>query len=312
MKHLRDQKHILCSGTEDKKTLCKSGYFNLINGYKMPFTCGKNPDGTYRYIKGTCISHFDALKEFDDGLRYLLFKYLSRVEEEIRAFAAYKFDEINKKSEASWFEIPAYDSNCDVSTIVALISKAYSEVSRSKQKYVKFHLDSHKLIPTWVFIKVIRLATFIDFIKYSKDGVRKSLCELYSIKDSRGYNDYSLLINSLHWIRDIRNMCAHNERIYSIVRGNGRIKETYINSLPATYRNESDQKIFDLLVYLKYYLSSHDYKALISEVKRLLTQLAGKLHPNAYNNVRANIGVKNIAHLDLLLANPKNIEYHKF
>ena len=312
IKHLRDQKLIICSGVEDKKILCKSGYFNLINGYKMPFTCGKNPDDTYKYIKGTSISHFYALKEFDDDLRYLLFKYLSKVEEEIRAFAAYKFDEVNKKSGAAWFEIQAYDPNCDVSTIVALISKAYAEISRSKQMYVKFHLDSHKLIPTWVLLKIIRLATFIDFIRHSKDGVRQSLCDLYSIKNARGYNDYSLLINSLHWIRDIRNMCAHNERIYSCVRKNGRIKESYLYTLPSTYRNESDQKIFDLLIYLKYYLSPHDYGILINEVKRLLTELNGKLHPNAYDNVRASIGVKNVTHLDLLLANPKSIEYHKF
>lgn len=40
MKHLRCDKNISCKGTEDKTILCRSGYFNLVNGYKNPFVCG--------------------------------------------------------------------------------------------------------------------------------------------------------------------------------------------------------------------------------------------------------------------------------
>jgi elongation factor P--beta-lysine ligase len=61
------------------------------------------------------------------------------------------------------------------------------------------------------------------------------------------------------------------------------------------------------LVYFKYYLPAFDYEVLILEVKKLLETLSVKLHPNAYNSVRANIGVKDIAHLDLLLTNQKKV-----
>lgn len=37
MKKLRDDKHIQCEGSYDKKILIRSGYFNLINGYKNPY-----------------------------------------------------------------------------------------------------------------------------------------------------------------------------------------------------------------------------------------------------------------------------------
>ena len=39
MKKLRKDKRIDCNGTPHKISLVRSGYFNMINGYKMPFTC---------------------------------------------------------------------------------------------------------------------------------------------------------------------------------------------------------------------------------------------------------------------------------
>lgn len=41
MKKLRDKKKIDCGNTKDKTTLVRMGYFNLVNGYKEPFICGK-------------------------------------------------------------------------------------------------------------------------------------------------------------------------------------------------------------------------------------------------------------------------------
>ena len=40
MRKLRNDKHINCSGSKDKNILIRAGYFNIVNGYKLPFTCG--------------------------------------------------------------------------------------------------------------------------------------------------------------------------------------------------------------------------------------------------------------------------------
>lgn len=36
MKYLRDSKNIICNGSSNKTILIRTGYFNLINGYKTP------------------------------------------------------------------------------------------------------------------------------------------------------------------------------------------------------------------------------------------------------------------------------------
>ena len=312
MKHLRNQKKILCEGSDDKKVLCRAGYFNLVNGYKTPFTNGKDSKGNHIYLPDTSIQHLNDLKEFDDELRILLLKYITKAEEEIRAFAAYKFDEANRNGSIAWYQVSAFNVDQDIRRVIGFISKAYAEIGRSKLEYIQFYMDTHKNIPTWIVTKVINFSTFIDFVQYSKMDVKNALCELYGIVDDKGIYDHKLLIGSLHWMRKVRNVCAHNERLYTIKRDKGRIINMYINLLPKSYKRESNQKLIDLLIYLKYYLESADYECLITNIKDELTALKEKISINAFERVRAEMGIKDISHLDILLADPKNIEYNKF
>ena len=112
-------------------------------------------------------------------------------------------------------------------------------------------------------------------------------------------------------MRKIRNSCAHNERIYTLKR-RGRIIERYLRQLPRSYCRENEQKIMDLLIYLKYYLHHSDYKSLLYSVKTLLERLEANISANAFNNVRAAMGIKDISHLDLLLTDNNKKEYNKF
>ena len=50
MKKLRKDKKIDCNGTPHKISLVRSGYFNMINGYQTPFTCGTDANGNRTYF----------------------------------------------------------------------------------------------------------------------------------------------------------------------------------------------------------------------------------------------------------------------
>ena len=61
MKKLRKDKRIDCNGTPHKISLVRSGYFNMINGYKMPFTCGTDAHGNHIYFPNTTLSQINSL-----------------------------------------------------------------------------------------------------------------------------------------------------------------------------------------------------------------------------------------------------------
>ena len=120
-------------------------------------------------------------------------------------------------------------------------------------------------------------------------------------------------------MRKIRNACAHNERVYCLSRRSssknrtGRILEKYFSLLSSGYSRNLDQKIFDLIVYFKYYLPKSEYKQFVSELKNMSSNLESQIPPHAFEYIRAQIGIRDLSDLDKLIAIPKDdIEYNKF
>ena len=317
MRKLRNDKNIICQGSAHKKILVRAGYFNIVNGYKTPFVSGQDANGNHHYISGTSITQLQSVKKFDDQLRSFLLKYITQVEEETRTLAGYKFDECNNNGAISWYDTNAYSPNKSLQEKMSVISNAYNELSRSQLDYVKFYMDNHEQIPTWIMIKVVNFSTFIDVIRVSKLDVSHSLCNLYGLEDSSGHPNVKLLIGSLHWMRKIRNSCAHNERVYCLTRGqhgsSGRILEKYFRLLGRGYVRDLNQNIFDLIVYFKYFLPKSEYKLFISELKSMLIELQSKIHPHAFEYVHTKMGIKDLSDLDRMVSFPKDeIEYNQF
>ena len=167
MKKLRKDKKIDCNGTPHKISLVRSGYFNMINGYKTPFTCGTDANGNHTYFPNTTLSQINSLKKFDESLRIFLLKYITQVEEEVRTLTGYKFDQCNDNGKIPWYETNAYSSNATLQSKMNTISSAYSELSKSKSEYVQFYMKNHEQIPTWIMIKVVNFSTFIDVLHNS-------------------------------------------------------------------------------------------------------------------------------------------------
>lgn len=65
-----------------------------------------------------------AVKCFDEQLRSSLLKYITQIEEEIRALASYKFDECNSNGMIPWYNTDAYAPNKSLQDKMSVISHA--------------------------------------------------------------------------------------------------------------------------------------------------------------------------------------------
>lgn len=235
-------------------------------------------------------------------------------------FALRLANELEINMNDPWYETNAYSSSATLQSKMNTISSAYSELSKSRSEYVQFYMKNHEQIPTWIMIKVVNFSTFIDVLHNSKTNVTHAICKLYSMYDDNNLPNVKLLIGSLHWLRRVRNSCAHNERVYCIhqtqARNNsasGRILDPYYTQLPTSYSRCTEKNIFDILVYFKYFLPTEEFTPMIIELKKMLIELQNTLQTNAFDNVRGQMGIKNLNVLDALIALPKSkIEYHKF
>ena len=235
-------------------------------------------------------------------------------------FALRLANELEINMNDPWYETNAYSSSATLQSKMNTISSAYSELSKSRSEYVQFYMKNHEQIPTWIMIKVVNFSTFIDVLHNSKTNVTHAICKLYSMYDDNNLPNVKLLIGSLHLLRRVRNSCAHNERVYCIhqtqARNNsasGRVLDPYYTQLPTSYSRCTEKNIFDILVYFKYFLPTEEFTPMIIELKNMLIELQNTLQTNAFDNVRGQMGIKNLNVLDALIALPKSkIEYHKF
>lgn len=297
--YLKNEKRISCD-PNDAESLLRIGYFNLVNGYKTPFTSSRDSNGNHIYTKGTTIKQIIELKNFDDNLRHLLLKVITRIEEEIRTITSYLLEK-NKAKNRGWRSIKSYNPNIAQADVQKLIQRIKNQCKeREDLEYVSFYKRNHPSLPMWIITKVIFLGTFIDLIEYSKPPVIELLCKTYGIEDNDGNYNEKLLIGGLHWVRIVRNACAHNERIYCL-HGEGRIFEKEINKFGKRYKKTKTKSVFDLLIYLRYFMSKNEYAELVSTIKTMLEELEEKVTPYAFNNIRGNMGIKSLEDLDILI-----------
>lgn len=113
------------------------GYFNLINGYKTQFVCGRHPKTSdHIYLPNTSIEQLNSLKKFDDNLRLLL-KYITQIEEEVRTLAALSLIRLTIMEKLDGLILKHSNVN-PLQTRMSVISSAYSELSRSKLNMLSF------------------------------------------------------------------------------------------------------------------------------------------------------------------------------
>lgn len=309
------EKHISCETTDEKKMLIKKGYFNLINGYKMPFISHKLPNGNHVYHDGTSVKKIGQVFKFDRRLSNILLKNLTHVEEEIRNVTAYFFDLYNKNSNESWCNVSCYDERSDEKTILKLIDEIKNEIKaaqKSNNAYIKHYANKDFEIPTWVMIKVLKMTTFTKFLELSNKKVKIAICELYDIEHNATNNEFKILLSALNWIRKTRNACAHNERIIFIQDDNYSVITKYHTILSNAYKKRTRKKqLIDLLIFLKYFNTKKDYNKLINLISIELQQMKQVIGDVVYEKIRVGLGIRNVDHLQVISSKAKTIDYTK-
>jgi abortive infection bacteriophage resistance protein len=286
-----------------------------MNDFVYPYIVSKQKDKDI-YMQNITVASLVDIKTFDDDVRHLIFKYITKVEQEIRTLVAYRFDEINFSIGATWNSVLAYDDRIprtDIKNLIAKIKRELATAVKHDNRYAKFYSQNNGIVPTWVMLKIIKFTSLISFISYCPKSLRISICDLYGIEYDSNNNEFNVLIGSLQWMRKVRNYCAHDEPLLDIADGSNQIITKFHKTLTKAYNNyRNHRKLADLIIYLKYYLPNDDYVKLVNDFKTLLELLKARVEPIVFERIRASLGIKSLDILDTLMNNPKIIEYTNY
>ena len=243
--------------------LQRIGYFSLIGGYKAPF---KNPTNNlyYRHVK---FEDIVALYAFDEELRELFFKYILQIERHIRSLLAYAFSEKHGEAQTEYLASGNYDSDPavqdDVNRLISTLDKLANW--KSDYPYINHQRNTYGNVPLWVLMNGITFGSLSKFYLLSTQDIKAKVAKNFCKVNEKQLTQYLTVMTKF------RNVCAHNERLYSY-KTKDDIPDTTLHcklSIPqkSTQFVSGKRDLFAMVIAFRYLLPDEDFKTF----KRSLT-----------------------------------------
>lgn len=249
---------------EDKikvlKVLEKYSYYSVINTYREKFMINNE------YIEGVSFDEIFSVYEFDKNLRYIFLKYCLEVEIIVKSYLS----EIISSNYGlfDYLKEENFDENVDKADVKEVIDMCNQEIDKQRKKNhdaVKHYLKIYGFIPPYLLIKIISFGELNRFYKILKQKERQAISKKFSLSD----NALKQILTNLTLIR---NICAHNERLYSF-RSKFLISYKQIQGII----NFNYVDLFTMIICLKKLLSKESSDTFLKELNEELKKLHKRL-----------------------------------
>lgn len=251
------------------KLLKEHSYYALISGYKQPF---KGTDGLYK--KNTKIEDISALYNFDDLLRSIILRNILMVEKHIKSLIAYSFCEVNGDSQNHYLDATKYNYITEnQSEINELVSRLSGIVNNPcDYKYILYQKKTYGNIPLWVMMKALTLGTVSKMYSFLPQSIQSKVSKEFA------YVNESELKGMLDLLSRVRNVCAHNERLFDYRYKKVAINNTYTHVyLNIKIKNGQfvygKQDLFAVLIILKHLLIESSFQNMIEDINECFITL---------------------------------------
>ena len=211
-----------------KEMLLDIGYYRL--GFYCYYYFDKKAN---KFSKDIKISDIINLYYLDIDLKYLLLKYINRIEINFRTKLIY-YVSMKYKDNSIWY---VDDSIMDAESVITFKNNIYTDKFKQDNLTVKNHHINNPeddFAPCWKVFEYLTFGAIITIFSNIQDqSVKQIISEKYGIKD---LNKFFKLLNT---VRLIRNICAHSGVLfdYSLPQS--------VSSIPQINYNKGDRNSLD-------------------------------------------------------------------
>lgn len=204
-------KNILLDTDQEERDILRlknHSYYSLINGYKSFFLTNDFPDWM---VDGSTFDQFYFLRTLEMDLGAILLKYLQVVEQGFRT----RVSHIVAREHTTDDQLYVKKTNFINTTHRLKTINAMKEVRDypSKNSYSHYFKNIKKVsIPPWILIQDLEFAKVIYLYEMLDDAFRKEIRQEYITHDSSYTQEHKQFTNTMHFIREYRNIFAHSKR----------------------------------------------------------------------------------------------------
>lgn len=238
----------------DNLKVCEK-YLSNISYYRLGeywYVMQENKE-THIFKPNSKIEDVIALYNFDAELRILLFEVIEKIEISLRTKLIYH---LSLEHDPWWFQ--DFELFIDSQALVKTLSSLETELSRTKDTFIKNHYKKHKddkrFPPAWKSLEQTSLGSLsklygnLKHTNKSKDTIAKEF----------GAVNHTYLPSSLQSIAQIRNLCAHHSRLWNKnLPGTVKLLSNPPNNWVMNVSNQSEfSKLYVHLCLMKYLLNT--------------------------------------------------------
>ncbi|MCI8637310.1 MAG: Abi family protein [Clostridia bacterium] len=257
-----------------KEVLLNNNYYYLINGYKDLFLNRKSK--TEKFRNRTTLEEIYSLYEFDRKIRIIFLEYILLIERKIDTYIGYEF---SKNYGHKDYLIPENFNN--ISKNKELIDKFLNDINfeiahqyKNSNKMIRHYLDVYKYIPLWVLIRILSFGKVSKFYSFMKQKEQNNVSRKFNIK-SETLKVY--LIN----LGNVRNICAHDEKLYDVILKNRINTTNYHKKLDLIKIDDktayATRDLFSIVIILKALLEKEQFNEFYNRIIETIKELENKL-----------------------------------
>ncbi|MBQ8230687.1 MAG: Abi family protein [Lachnospiraceae bacterium] len=263
---------------DDVENALKSIGFYRLRGYSFHLY----DNSTKKYVPGTKFEDILKLYHFDQNLSVLIFSMISKIEVALRVRLVEALlihgDALILQDSSIFNEKKMYWQN--MSTIA-------SEIARSNDVFIKHNFDNHEgEVPVWAVVEVLSFGTLSKIIKNLKTGTGSTyaiLASNYKYTSKKGNlvsPSQKMFASWVQGVSVLRNMCAHNSRIYNrTIHTTPEILDVDKITPPPAHNG-----LYQILLAMKYLRSSdEEWKAFVDELDKLFQNNSSVISLTAMN-----------------------------
>ena len=294
---LRNRGVVVPTNGKPKRFLEQENYYNVINGYKDLFLVKDSnnlPVEPELYQEGTHFNELKSLFLFDRELRILLLKYLLIFENSIKTTVAYEFSKKYPRKNA-YLDIANFVDNDPKKVLqqISILTKTiHDKVDRTGA--IKHYIEEHGEVPLWVLVNFLTMGNIANFYNILTDSTKNIIAKFYTDKYRTQNKDNTFRLSSadlsacLKVANLVRNICAHDERLYNVNLRNVRISQIANHFGIRRYDNK---RFIVLILFLKIVLDKKDFQRLYKALRNLFNQYADEFKTVVFEDILNTMGI---------------------
>ena len=278
-----------------KFILEREGYYAVVNGYKDLFIdsdAKQSAKGEDRYKNGAEFFELYALFVMDRHLRNVLFRYITLAEATLKSIATYEFCKAHRNDNEAYLDKNNYRSDGRypdfIPTLIGEMNRILGRTGKPRRNklYLDHYINKHDNVPLWVIMNNLDLGQVFRFYDYLPESIRFAIARRFQALYGETHTQskritHKDLKDAFDHIKDFRNRCAHDERLYC-----------------ARADKSGSTKFNNVMDDLELVLTAEQFSCLVESVKKIIAETEAAIHTIDVGDIISLMGYSSLAELN--------------